>query len=127
MIRLFVSSESLEEVRDVLSRPGVRRKNPEITDERRDALLRVLEERAVVIEEVTRQFQYARDPDDEPILNLAFQSQAEYLVTWDRDLLDLMTESSPEGQAIRQHCPHLKILNPPAFLRALRDTNQESD
>src|SRR5436309_2714562 len=43
-LSLFVSDDVLEEVREVLSRPKIRQRNPEITDERVDALInRVLE------------------------------------------------------------------------------------
>jgi predicted nucleic acid-binding protein len=38
-IRLFVSRETLDEVRDVLSRPQIRRKLPLFTDERVAALI----------------------------------------------------------------------------------------
>jgi putative PIN family toxin of toxin-antitoxin system len=43
-LSLFVSNDILEEVREVLSRPKMRERNPNLTDERVDALInRVLE------------------------------------------------------------------------------------
>jgi len=53
-------------------------------------------------------------------VNLAIAARARYLVTWDRDLLDLMDESLPEGQAFRTAYADLLILNPPELLRAQR-------
>jgi predicted nucleic acid-binding protein len=52
--RLFVSRETLEEVRDVLSRPEIRRKLSLLTDERVDALIRLLESRATPLALVPR-------------------------------------------------------------------------
>lgn len=50
----------------------------------------------------------ARDPKDEPYLNLAAHSQADYLVSRDRDLL--------EADAIAKKMPTLRIVDPVAFL-----------
>jgi predicted nucleic acid-binding protein len=57
-------------------------------------------------------FKLERDPKDERYLNLALASSASYLVTWDRDLLDLM-----DDEAFRLQFPQLTILEPPALLR----------
>lgn len=56
-----------------------------------------------------------RDPKDEPYLNLAIATKAEYLVTRDRDLLDLMHDSS-----FQQRYPDLRILDPVEFLNEIR-------
>ena len=37
-------------------------------------------------------FSLARDPDDEPYLNLALTANVDFLVPWDKDLLDLMQD-----------------------------------
>ena len=58
-------------------------------------------------------FRY-RDPDDEPYLNLAIAVSADYLVTRDNDLLDLMQDS-----AFRVRFPSLTILDPVTALRLL--------
>ena len=62
--------------------------------------------------EVPEVFGLERDPKDEPYINLALASQASYLVTWDRDLLELMND-----EAFRQRFPQLTILEPPALLQ----------
>jgi putative PIN family toxin of toxin-antitoxin system len=69
-IELCVSREIMAEVRDVLARPRVRQKFPGLTDQIVDRFLAALEERAVVVSEVPRAFQFDRDPKDEPYINL---------------------------------------------------------
>lgn len=117
--RLFVSRDLLEEVRDVLSRPKIRRKMPLLTEERVATLIERLESKAVLIPHVPKHVAYPRDPDDEPILNLAVEAGAKYLVSRDHDLLSLMEASRPEGEAFRSAFPNLTILDPVAFLQEL--------
>src|SRR5438045_1417759 len=64
VLSLFVSAEILEEVRDVLSRPKIRKRNSEITDERVDALINRILEKATVVNDVQQHFIYLRDPKD---------------------------------------------------------------
>ena len=56
-----------------------------------------------------------RDPDDEPIVNLAIATQAAFLVSRDQDLLDLMND-----EEFRKAYPDLTILDPVAFLKHVR-------
>jgi putative PIN family toxin of toxin-antitoxin system len=116
-ISLFVSEPILEEVRDVLSRAEVRARNKGITDARMYALLARLAEKAIAIKNVPEEFHYERDPDDEPYINLALTTRAQYLVTRDTDLLDLMDESTEAGKDFRFKYPFLRILDPLVFLR----------
>ena len=60
---------------------------------------------AEVLPTVPRTVTLARDPD-EPYLNLAVASGAAYLVTRDRDMLDLMKDAAFVAQY-----PDLKILS----------------
>jgi putative PIN family toxin of toxin-antitoxin system len=50
-----------------------------------------------------------RDPDDDYLIAHAIAANADYLVTWDKDLLDL-------GQV-----DGVRIVTPPGFLRVLRE------
>jgi putative PIN family toxin of toxin-antitoxin system len=119
IISLFVSNDILDEVRDVLSRPKIRQKNPRITDQRVDALLTSLAEKGTLIESVSNHFSYERDPKDEKYINLAVEANAAYLVSRDNDLLDLMREDLAGSKDFRQQFPTLTILNPVAFLRQM--------
>jgi predicted nucleic acid-binding protein len=95
-------------------RPKVRRKLPALTDESVEAFLRNVLGRATMLSVVPEVFRLERDPKDERYINLAIASGATYLVTWDRDLLDLMGD-----EGFRHRFPHLTILEPPALLRLL--------
>ena len=57
------------------------------------AVLRNALGKAVVLTEIPKAFTLARDPKDEPYLNLALAAGARYLVTRDKDLLDLMSDT----------------------------------
>jgi putative PIN family toxin of toxin-antitoxin system len=118
-LTLLVSDDILDEVADVLSRPKVRRKSPSLTDERVNALLARIRDRATVVSGVPRLFSLERDPKDEKYLDLALHAGAQYLVTRDKDLLDLMEPATEEGRMFRQQHPGLTILDPVAFLRIL--------
>lgn len=69
------------EVRDVLARPKVRVKFPALTDQIVGRFLAALEDRAALIPDVPRVFQFGRDSKDEPYINLAIAARADYLVS----------------------------------------------
>jgi uncharacterized protein len=116
---LYVSHEILDEARDVLSRPKLRAKSPRITDETVQETFDLLGRLAQTVSPVPSLFSLPRDPDDEPYLNLAIAADADYLVTWDNDLLDLMHDAT-----FRSQYPRLTILNPVALLQILRPPAQ---
>jgi predicted nucleic acid-binding protein len=66
------------------------------------------------IDLVPASFALARDPDGEPYLNLAIAVSADYWVTRDNDMLDLMQDS-----AFRAQYPSLTTLDPVALLQIL--------
>ena len=59
-------------------------------------------------------FTLDRDPKDEIYVNLAIEAGASYLVSRDKDLLDLMNDPD-----FRSRFPGLTILDPVAFLKEL--------
>lgn len=116
-LSLFVSDDILAEVRDVLSRPKIRNRNPDITGERVDALITRIRDKATVLNDVQRHVVYPRDPKDEKYINLAIEAEASYLVSRDDDLLDLMIGYTDECKDFRRRFRHLKIIEPVEFLR----------
>ena len=110
----------IAEVKDVLSRPKLRKKLPNLTPERAEAFLQDVASYAVSIDEVPEQYRYERDPKDEPYINLALAAGARYLVSRDKDLLDLMND-----QGFRNTCPGLTVLDPPALLRELAQPEKQ--
>ena len=116
-VSLFVSHEIICEVSDALSRPKIRGRNPDITDERVDALITRISEMATMIDDVPRHFTYVRDQKDEKYINVAVEARADYLVSRDKDLLDLMTGYTDECKDFRRRFRPLRVLMPEEFLR----------
>jgi putative PIN family toxin of toxin-antitoxin system len=114
VLTLFVSEELLDEMRTVLTRPVIRKKNARYTDEDIESLLTRLKQKGTLIDPLPAHFQYERDPEDEHVINLAIEGKVEYLVSRDKDLLDLMTD--PDFQA---RYPGLMVLDPVAFLKRI--------
>ena len=110
-LELFLSPEIVAEVRDVLTRPRTLKKFPALTPEAVGLFLEDVQMQAAILDQVPHSFSLPRDPKDEPYLDLALASGAKYLVSRDRDLLDLM-----EDQAFRQAFPDLMILDPAEML-----------
>src|SRR4051812_23153443 len=121
-LALFVSLEILEEIDEVLGREKLRRKLPTLTPERAGSFVEAVKQRASIVTEVAESFTLERDPKDEPYLNLALSANADYLVTWDRDMLDLM-----QDERFRTQYPHLTILDPVALLRTLKPPDPLED
>lgn len=117
---LFLSGEILAEIKDVLTRPRLRRKFPVLTEGFVHQFLAAIERLATVVPEVPRAFAYERDPKDEPYINLAIATGAGYLVSRDSDILDLAGLSSVDGERLRRLAPALQILDVAEFLRKLR-------
>ncbi|HSK79413.1 MAG TPA: putative toxin-antitoxin system toxin component, PIN family [Thermoanaerobaculia bacterium] len=84
---LLYSTETLEEIADVLSRPRFRNKYG-IRDRDVEALLALLILRGEKVAPSQR-IAACRDPKDDKFLEVAVAGQAEILVTGDRDLLVL--------------------------------------
>lgn len=118
-ITLAISRATLEEVEDVLSRSHLRAKYPLLTDERVAELIDRLLYRGAYFRQVGQHFSYPRDPDDEPYLNLAIEAKADYLVSRDNDLLDLMKWEQEAGREFQKRFRFLKIVTPQAFLQVM--------
>jgi len=67
----------------------------------------------ITVDEVGTGVNLARDPKDEPYLNLAAECQAGCLVSRDRELLD-------GAESIAETWPNLRIVDPVAFLITMR-------
>jgi putative PIN family toxin of toxin-antitoxin system len=120
---LFISPEIMAEVRDVLTRPKTLRKFPALTSGAVDVFLQDLLDRASLLTDVPTAYTLDRDPKDEPYINLAIAAGAAYLVSRDKDLLDLMADVD-----FRKQFPTMIILDPPALLRVLANqTNPSTD
>jgi putative PIN family toxin of toxin-antitoxin system len=116
---IAVSRQVISEVREVLSRTGLRKRYPLLTDERVDRLIDVLLYRGKLFRRIKRHYEYLRDPYDEAYLNLAIEARAGFLITRDNDMLDLMKWETEEGREFQKRFRRLKIVDPVAFLNEI--------
>src|SRR6185295_16466874 len=117
-ISLFVSDLIIREVREVLNRAELRRKLPGINARIVNAFLTKLEAKAILIANIPEEFHYERDPDDQMYINLAIVTNAAYLVSRDKDLLDLMNTSTDIARQFRSRYPFLRIMTATSFITA---------
>ena len=116
-VTLYVSADTMAELRDVLNRPSIRKSFPKLTDRLVNALLEKVQREAIFIWNVPEEFRFERDPKDECYLNLAIVTNAKCIVSRDKDLLDLMTAMNPNAVTFRQRYPFLKVIKVDAFVQ----------
>jgi putative PIN family toxin of toxin-antitoxin system len=121
-IILAISRATFDEITEVLSRSHLRQKYPSLTDERITALFEQVVYHGIYLRQVRQHFTYPRDPDDEPYLNLAIEVDADYLVSRDNDLLDLMKWNQEAGREFQKRFRTLRIVTPEEFLRVMEQS-----
>lgn len=87
----FTSDETLKEIEDVLTRPETFKKFPTIGAEEIETFIASIVLRSTHISKAPSAFKLPRDPKDEPYIDLAAAVEADFLVTTDKDMLDLMS------------------------------------
>jgi putative PIN family toxin of toxin-antitoxin system len=117
LIQICVSREVLAEVEDVLNRPEIRTHFPDLSDEIVGAFLKRLQNLSELVRSIPKKFSYPRDEDDEPYINLAVAAVADFIISRDRDLLDLMTGHTDECKEFRQRFRPLKVIEPVELLK----------
>jgi putative PIN family toxin of toxin-antitoxin system len=121
LIQICVSREVLAEAEDVLNRPEIRAHFPDLSDEIVGAFLKRLEKLSVLVRPFQKKFSYSRDEDDEPYLNLAVTAGADFIISRDRDLLDLMTGHTDECKEFRQRFRPLRVIEPVELVRLIEE------
>ncbi|MFN0278528.1 MAG: putative toxin-antitoxin system toxin component, PIN family [Pyrinomonadaceae bacterium] len=119
VIVLFVSTETINEFRDVIFRPHLSTLLPDLSVSQIESLI----EDILTFSNLRRPkstYKFDRDPKDAKYIDLAIESRAEYLITRDNDLLGLMTDYTVEAKEFRQRFRNLKIVDPDEFLRIIR-------
>ena len=124
-ITLYTSPSIVAEIEEVLFRPVVRALIPHQSAELIESFIRGILTVSTSIHNVRPAFSFTRDPDDEPYLNLAIASGAHFLVSRDKDLLDLMTDYSDDAKDFRRRYRQISIVNPVGFLSGVTDTGME--
>lgn len=121
-IAVYVSPPLLEEYQSVLYRPGIRAKNPYFTDAMAETMLQRLDTKANLVPSLRRFVEYARDPNDEFVINLAIHVKADYLVAQDKDLLDL-----GRSRDFRLLYPFVRIVDPVTFLQEIEQKLEQDE
>jgi len=118
-IELFITKPVLEEIVNVINRPSVLSFLPDATGEQIEIFVSSISEMANVVEVPSGIFNFSRDPKDEIIVELAVGSEAEFIVTRDNDLLELMTGIDLVSKQFRQRFRGLKVVEPKRFLQII--------
>jgi putative PIN family toxin of toxin-antitoxin system len=120
VVQLFISSQVLAEVRDVLGRPELRQRFSELTDQRVDRFIDETLTCSTLITNVARAYAHPLDPKDEPYINLAVAASAELIITRDqRHMLRLMDHSDSHGADFSRRFPGIQIITPEMLLDRL--------
>ena len=117
--------EVLSEIRDVLTRPETRARFQTAAAENVEIFIDEILENATFISPIPNRFSYARDPKDEPYIDLAAEAGAQYIVSRDNDLLDLMTGHDAESKDFRQRFRPLKIVDTKTFLEIVEQFEEK--
>ncbi len=120
-IILFISKTALDEVRDVIFRPKIISRLPDATTNQIETFIREIIRNSVYLKIVPNKFQFERDPKDEMIIDLAVECEADYIVSRDKDLLDLMIGIDVKSKEFRQRFRFLKIVEPLEFLKIIEE------
>ena len=125
ILELFVSKSTLAELRRVLGYAPIREVAPHLTESRVEEFLAWLVFRGTFVRRVPRAFEYPRDPDDEPYIDLALAAQANFLVSSDDDLLVLGYGHSDSCKRFRREARGIRVVDPPTFLRLIRQSKSD--
>jgi putative PIN family toxin of toxin-antitoxin system len=120
LFSLVISADILTEVREVLNRVSVQKKIPKLKSDVANRFLIRVTEAAELLSPVPATIAFDRDPKDAPYLNLALAATARFIVTRDKDMLDLELHDSVEGTQLRNSIPGFGVLDPVSFLRLMR-------
>lgn len=125
-VHLYVCPEILTELSDVMRRPETREYFTELDDDTVDLFLEKVLAASHLVKNGPKVFSLTRDMDDEAYISLAVENLADFLVTRDRDLLDLMTDFTIEAKEFRQRFRPLKVVDPVEFLGIVEKLSAEN-
>ncbi|MEI7462640.1 MAG: putative toxin-antitoxin system toxin component, PIN family [Pirellula sp.] len=119
-LELLVSDACIEEFREVLTRPSLQRKFPSLSISAVQDFLDRIQACSVYSVNIANIFVLERDPKDAKYVDLAIATKADFLVTRDKDLLDLREKESPLIQIFEKLDWQFKIVDPFEMLTFLR-------
>lgn len=124
-MRLAMSQPLLDEIRGVLFRPEIQERFPSLTPPHAAAILKKAMEFADLFDNVPRRFGLPLHPKDDHLFDLAIESKASYLVTWENRILRLDKGTSEESKRLRELAPGLRILSPATLAKELKADPQK--
>jgi putative PIN family toxin of toxin-antitoxin system len=119
-IHLCLSPDALAEISDLITRPAIQARSPNLVKERVEQFLKQLVERAEMFPAVPTSFTWPQHPDDDHLFNLAIHARVKYLVTWETRLLDLPKSSAAAAKLLRELAPDLEIVTPRELMNLLK-------
>jgi putative PIN family toxin of toxin-antitoxin system len=126
-IRLCMSKATLDESRRVLTDDELRNDYPALTLGRVAAILEKAIEYADWFDNVPAKFSLSHHTKDDHLFNLAIESKARYLVTFEKRILALERSQSVEARRLRELAPELRIVDPPTLARELKARRGKKD
>ncbi len=120
-ISLFVSKKLLAEIEEVIARPAIRSVVRINYEEQKYRFLLEIKSSAYPATELSGTFELPRDPKDEMVVDVAVGCDADFIVSWDDDLLNLMTGTDLVCKQFRQRFRGLKVVDPNEFLRTVHE------
>ncbi|MCW5959473.1 MAG: putative toxin-antitoxin system toxin component, PIN family [Pyrinomonadaceae bacterium] len=121
---LFVSSETVLEIREVLQRPKLIARFPNTTLPQIDAFLEKFSYLRLKSKMCRRNFNICAILTIYRISIWQSNRRADYIVSRDRDLLDLMTDFSDEAKEFRQRFRAFKSVESLKLLRPIQNIKQ---
>jgi len=118
-IRLAMSQPLLDEICGVFFRPEIQAKFPSLSPPHAAAIIKKALEFADWFNDVPPRFRLRLHPKDSHLFDLAIQSKASYLVTWENRILRLQQSESDEAKQLGELAPELRILSPQAMAQEL--------
>jgi len=125
-VKLYIIEQILREAREVMNRPRLRARLQGLTEERIEAFFLRLERQAFWLREVPTMFDFRRDPKDAPYINLAVAAAADFIISRDHDLLDLMSKHDDDSKEFRQRFRPLKVITPEMLLAEVERNREQA-
>ena len=116
-VQMLLSRSVMREYRDVLARDELSHAHPAITPDAVRLVIERLRYFAEFIDPIHTRFRYDRDPDDACFLELAIAGDATHIITYDKDLLSLLSEHTDAARRLRQRMPRVQVLDAGEFVR----------
>jgi putative PIN family toxin of toxin-antitoxin system len=121
-VTLYVTPFILAEIRRLPDHKNLRRFRS-FTHERVERFIEDLLDSATLLSDPPSTFVYSRDPDDARYVDVAISTAALLVVSNDKDLLDLMNDTNPEGKTLREQYPTFGVVTPAEFLKSLSSSS----